>query len=239
MITVALPVYASPIAWLAMESLCRQVTYAKWELIIYEDEQYPNGEDFYRAYWERLKEAGCCLLLYRYNEKRISLAEKWQSIFLRANEKSIGIILQGADNYSDPNRIQKASDKFKDGYDWMYSPKILFYQIYKRKTILYDLPDSGIGSDMAISKKMAQQLPMEVKWSSVDSWIFDNLKRIKPNAKIYQDESGDWLNGLATDGENRISLERKKQFDNPQHPFYATRLQADIPKEIWDRLKAY
>ena len=49
-ITVGLPVYASPIVWLAMEGLCRQKNTCKWELIIYEDEEQALGIRFYKQY---------------------------------------------------------------------------------------------------------------------------------------------------------------------------------------------
>src|SRR3990172_13426350 len=111
MITAALPVYASEIAWLAMESLCRQKTNVKWELIIYEDEQYPLGENFYRQYQSRLHDVGCNTLLYKYSPERIPLSYKWREISLMANKSSLGILLQAADNYSEPNRIQMAHEK--------------------------------------------------------------------------------------------------------------------------------
>ena len=237
MITIALPVYASPIAWLAMESLCNQVTDVAWELIIYEDEEQPNGKDFYKSYSKNLVRAGCTRMLYLYSKRRIPLSFKWKEMAEKANDKSIGVLLQGADNYSEPLRIRKAHEILSQGYDWIYTPTSLFYHIHKKKYILYESKDIGIGADMAIKKELAQQLPDEVKWSSVDSWIFNNLKKIKPDAKIFQDLSENWRNGLATDGENRISLQRKKMFDNPVYPFYFTEIKSNLPIEIWNKLK--
>jgi len=60
-LSVALPVWNSKrIAWLPMESLCRQLKPScGWELIIFEEVHGEQlGEDFFRAYEERLKEAG-------------------------------------------------------------------------------------------------------------------------------------------------------------------------------------
>src|SRR3989304_7399092 len=126
MITVALPVYASPIAWLAMESLCRQKVNVKWELIIYEDEQYPNESKFYLQYKKRLKAAGGVSIIYTYSEKRIPLSYKWREMALMAHSDSIGIILQAGDNYSHPKKIQLGYDSIKTGYDWSYCPKTYF-----------------------------------------------------------------------------------------------------------------
>ena len=241
MISVALPVYASEIAWLAMESLCNQKTKCKWELIIYEDEQYPLGIEFYKQYSERLTKANCSYVYYKYSTKRITLSFKWKEISMDSNPHSVGVILQAADNYSEPNRIQTAFDKLSKGFDWLYTPKVIFYQIQSDQTILYDLEDIGIGSDMAISRNLAIQLPIEIKWSSVDTWIFESINKIKPFAKIFQDRSDNWKNGIATDGDNRISLNRKNLFVNPQPPFYITNIKAEdcIPKEYIDKLKLW
>lgn len=236
MITVSLPVYASPIAWLAMESLCNQKTDIEWELIIYEDEEQPNGKNFYRSYSKRLVRAGCTRMLYLYSQRRIPLSFKWKEMAEKSNEKSKGMLLQAADCYSEPNRIKTAFENFKNGCDWLYSPRGCFYQIHKKKFLLYENMDILIGLNMAIRKELAQQLPTEERWSSVDTWMQNNLIKIKPDAKIIQDLSGNWREGVDTDGRNRISLQRRKMFDNPLPPFYFTDIEPSIPTVVWEKL---
>lgn len=234
MISVCLPVYASPIVWLAMESLCNQKTNCKWELVVEEDEQYPMGEKFYCSYLLRLVKAGCIDIKYKYSEKRISLAEKWRSMAKDCNRNSIGILLQGADNYSSTNRIEKAAELFHNGADWIYSNKVIFYHVKKNKTLLYYCPGIGIGSDMGMRTELARQLPKEIKWSSVDTWLLNSLKQIKSDLEIVEYTFKDCPTGIATDGANRISLNRHKMFDNPVPPFYQTRYKLSdcLPKEI-------
>lgn len=240
-VSVCLPVYASPVAWVAMEGLCNQQTDQKWELLVIEDEQYPNGIDFYKKYSERLNKVGCVLVKYKYYEQRISLAEKWIEMFLRTSKNSLGILLQAADNYSEPLRIQNTFHLLDSGYDWSYCPNALFYSFQKRKTILYSLRDSGIGGDMAMSRELAIKIFPEVKHSSIDGWLFDNLKRIKPDLKINQDTTNNWKYGINTDGANRISLNRKKHFSSPQPPFYFTDINIEdyLPEYFYKQLKTY
>ena len=239
MISVCLPVYAQPIAWLAMEGLCAQTTTSKWELIIFEDEQYPNGIDFYKQYEYRLRIAGCFRVIYKYSPERISLSRKWKIMAQISHDKSIGILMQGGDNYPQPIRIQTAADKLMT-HDWISSPQIIFYHVKKKKTILYRKAGIGVGSDMAVRKELMLKLPDEVKWSSVDSWIFNLINKLK-RLKIYEDITSDWKNGVATDGANRISLQRHKMFYNPNPPFYKTNISMRhcVPARIADMLKKY
>ena len=135
-ISVCMPVYAQPVAWLAMESLCRQQTEVGWELLIYEDEQYANGIKFYQQYSERLSTAKCSSVKYKFFEKRISLAEKYVEMFLRTAPNSIGILLQAADNYSEPFRIQNTFHLL-NSYDWIYCPNALFYSFQKKNNFVF------------------------------------------------------------------------------------------------------
>src|SRR3989304_10600877 len=124
MISVCLPVYAQPIAWLAIEGLCAQKTKGEWELIIFEDEQYPNGMDSYKQYEYRIRAGGCIRIVYKYSSERTPLSRKWKSMARMNDNKSIGILMQGGDNYPQPHRIQTAADKLMT-YDWISSPQII------------------------------------------------------------------------------------------------------------------
>lgn len=240
-ITVGLPVYASPIAWLAMESLCRQKTTCDWELIIYEDEEQANGIDFYKQYSERLALVNCVSVHYKYEPERTSLSKKWCQISNIANEKSVGIILQASDCYSEPNRIQTSFNKMTEGYDWLHSARGIFFYIQKNKTIEFNIGDFQTGLNMCMNKSLVQKIQPEDKWSSVDHWLITNLLKIKPDLKTYLWEGDAFLHGLDTDGFNRISLKRRDNYLEPKPPFVSTHITADrcVPEEIYKRLIAW
>jgi hypothetical protein len=235
MITVALPNHACRITWLAMESLCRQITLDDWELIIYEDSDiYQGGKDFYMSYKERLGKAGCLRVKYMYSEERLSLSEKWATMAEMSHPDSIGMILQASDCYSEPLRINTAMAAFEAGMDWVQSQKGVFYNIITKQTMLFQ-KYTGTALNMAIAMKHARNLNDEERYSGVDSWLYNQLP---PDAKIYIDESDNWKNGVDTDGHNRISIERRKYYRNPQPPFYKTEIKIEelLPPAIIDKL---
>ena len=237
MITIALPNHASRIGWLAMESLCRQITTEKWELIVYEDsDTYQGGRDFYFSYKDRLEEAGCQQIKYLYSEERAPLSQKWKKMAELAHSESLGMILQASDCYSEPLRINTAIAAFREGYDWVQSPKGVFYHVKTAQTMLFNKPGLGTALNMAMSIEHAKRLNDEAKWSGVDSWLYNQLP---DNARIFIDKSSNWLNGVDTDGHNRISIERRSYYNDPKEPFYLTDLKIDdlLPVDIVKLLK--
>lgn len=239
MITVGLPVYASPIVWLAMESLCRQKTTCDWELIVYEDEDQAMGIEFYKQYSERLALVNCKAVIYKYSKDRLALSKKWCEMSNMAHEKSNGIILQAADCYSEPNRIQTAYDKMSAGYDWVHSASGIFMFIQTKQTIEFNKTrGTTTGLNMCMSKSLVQQIPPEDKWSGVDYWLITNLLKVKPNLKTYLCEDDDYLNGIDTDGFNRISMLRRDNYNNPIPPFFKTNIKASdcLPLEVYEKL---
>ena len=87
-------------------------------------------------------------------------------------------------------------------------------------------------------RELAIKIFPEVKYSSVDGWLFENLKKIKLDLKINQDTTSNWKYGFNTDGANRISTNRKKHFINPAPPFYHTQIniQEYLPTDIYKKL---
>lgn len=236
MITIALPVHACRITWLAMESLCRQVTVEPWELIVYEDSDiYQGGAAFYLSYMDRLQEVGCQRIDYIYTKKRIPLSQKWKEIAQAASPDSLGLILQASDCYSEPLRINTAVAAFRNGFGWIQSPKGVFYNIKTQDTMLYNNPKTGTALNMAIALKHALNLDDTERWSGVDWWLYDSLPDY---AEVFFDESSNWMNGVDTDGHNRISTERKLYYRNPKPPFYKTDLRISqlVPHDIFERL---
>ncbi len=236
MITVALPNYASEIAWLAMEGLCNQITNKAWELIIYEDSNIIlGGKDFYLSYKERLEKAGCISIKYVYSKDRIPLNYKWVKMTELAHKDSYGIILQASDAYSEPLRLATADYILSRGYDWLKSRQGVLYNTLTCKLMEYK--NDGInGFNMAISKRAISSMPKkEERWASVDHWLVTNLPA---DAKIFTDESENWRKGVGTDGYNRLSLQRREHYNNPKPPFYKTdiKIESILSKEIIERL---
>jgi len=247
LITVALPTYASKIVWLALEGLSRQRTNIKWELLICEDRVEGHGESYYKSWESRLQKAGCVNLKYievvREDNisNRIALSLKWRLIALNSSNSSLGMLLQASDCYSEPNRIETAYKLFNEGYDWINSRYGIFYHIYLQKCILFDSlsVNSPVGLNMGLSMKIAKQLPEEIKYSSVDNWIYTSIMKIKPDAKIYIDETSDnWKYGVDTDGENIISKKRSENYTNIKPPFKETDINIldNLPVEIKNKL---
>lgn len=234
MLTVGLPNYANDIAWLAMESLCRQVCTCEWELIIYEDSDKPLGNEFFSSYSERLKAVGCTRQVYINIPGRISLSRKWTEIWSIANKDSLGLMLQASDCYSEPRRIQKTFDALNTGCDWVQSPQGMFYHVKTGKTMMFT-QNGETGLNMAIAGKHLDNIEVKDLYSGVDYWLFSSIK----NPEIFNDFSVDWANGIDTDGYNRISLTRAKMYKNPKPPFCITHSSINstgLPVEIIYRL---
>lgn len=234
MITVALPNYASDIAWLAMESLCRQETNCEWELIVYEDSDRPLGKDFFMSYFPRLKPTGCKRIEYFYSSERVPLNQKWITMAEASDNDSLGIILQGSDDYSSPDRIRKTFESFKKETDWVQTDSAYFYNIRTKKKMKFEVSEWDNGVNIAISKRAMLQMPKdEEKWQGVDSWLHMNM----PSDYFFYDNI-ELSGGIFTDGFNRISLSRRKIYTNPTPPFYKTnkRLEELIPQEIIEML---
>lgn len=219
-LSVGLPVLANPFAWFAMEGLCGQTTRYKWELIIYEDSNDPNGEDFYKKYFDRL--ANCERIIYIYSEKRVSLSAKWRETLKYMHEDSLGLMLQASDCYSEPQRIKITYELLKSGCDWVHKKKGYFCNIQTKEMLLFNFRGCTTGLDMAISKEAMKYLPAEDKFIGVDNWLFVNASK-KPDFKIGVSNSDTWYQGLDTDGYNRISLDRVKLYRKPVNPFEFTK----------------
>lgn len=241
-ITIGLPTYNSKIVWLAIESLCNQQTNIDWELIICEDEIGANGEYYYNQWRDRLKESGCVRFKYvEVSEKtttsdRMALSLKWRVIVANSSASSLGLLLQASDCYSEPHRIQTAYDKFTAGYDWINSRYGIFYHIYEKKTILFDMNtvETYTGLNMAMGMDIARQLPNEIKFSSIDHWLFTSMMKIKPAYNVYIDLSNNWKRGVDTDGENIISVRRKNNYAETKPPFLRTDIKINdcLPKDV-------
>lgn len=232
MITIGLPVFESPIAWLAMESLCAQVTDEEFEIIVLEDGNKPLGEKFFTSYMERF--IYCSEIKYVNSPIRISLSEKWFMMKNLINEDSAGLLLQAADCYSEPNRLQSTAELLDQGFDWVHSKQGYFYNIDTRQIMLFNGKGCRTGLNMAISKRVLDILPKEVLWKNIDNWIFTNAKAKLKDFKTVWNDSLTWDKGVDTDGRNKISMLRRNQYVNPKDPFEKTavKIKAVLPDRI-------
>ncbi len=233
--TVALPIWnSSRIAWLCLESLCRQnKPVHDWELLVFEEQQPAMvGENYIRTYADRLKEVGCVRIHYITAFERIPLSQKWVRISKHASGTSKGFCLCAADNYYHPWLIQDA-EKAMEQYDWFITTSGYFYDFNLRKTILYRF-GGNIGLQMTAKTSLVQRMPMEVKNRGVDGWFYRNLHP----AKMLKDLSNHWRNTLCTNGLNNISKSRHTFFTRLRKPFYESdrTLEQIVPNDIYNKI---
>lgn len=241
--TVALPIWNSKrIAWLCMESLCRQVKPNDgWELIVFE-EDHPEkvGEEYIRTYEERLREVGCERLIFITSKKKFPLSQKWVIMANASAPTSKYFCLCGADDYYH-SHLLKESEAAITQADWCLTSRGYFYDFHRDKIIEYEI-NTLTGLHMAANTKLVRMIPMEVKNRGVDGWFSQNLIRLgrkyKGKLTCYLSYSDEWKHILCTNGLNNISKNRYKFFDNVQFPFYESdaKLENIVPEDIYIRL---
>lgn len=235
MITVGLPVWnGKEIAWLVMESLCRQKTTCQWELIVFEEKHdQACGEEFFDSYKKRLKDAGCELVYMTAKEKK-PLSYKWIDIAKKANKESKMFCICGADNYYQKHMVQDASDAYKEGHDWLTTRVGYFYNIHSGRFAKFSIrPQANTGLQMAVSTELLRNIPYVEKHKLLDNWMFNSCK--PERQKTLKKNFG----SLGTAGFNNISKKRGMRIDEQIPPFYKTdkKLSDIVPEEIEIRLR--
>ena len=233
--TVALPIWNScGIAWLCLESLCRQYKPEDdWELIVFEEQHVTMvGEEYIRSYEERLKEVGCVKVKYLTSTIRHPLSQKWIKIALASDETSEYFVLCAADNYYHPWMLLDFEKYIKEA-DWCIMTKGYFYDFLLDKVIKYDVILT-VGLHMAARTSKVRDFPMDEKWSGVDTWFSQRMTPVM----LRMDDSDHWKNTVCTNGMNNISKGRWKFFENILPPFYETetRLKEIVPEDIYVRM---
>jgi hypothetical protein len=233
--TVALPVWNSKaIAWLCMESLCRQFPPRdEWELIVFEEHhEEALGYKFFDGYRKRLDAAGCVKYGFMYANSKYSLSEKWVMIAKNASETSEYFCLCAADNYYSPYMLRDAEENIREA-EWSVTPKGYFYDLKLDKIVRYELP--GItGLQMTARTSMVISFPAEKINKGVDTWF---SRQMGSKATIFY--GNHWQNILCTNGLNNISTERQQLIRKCQSPFHETRMKLEriVPEDISKRLK--
>ena len=238
MISVALPIWNSKkIAWLCMESLCRQRTTVKWEVIVFEEKHGEAlGKVFYESYRDRLKKAGCIKLLYLTRDDRITLSEKWQIIAQACNKKSDMMCLCAADNYYHPLMIQDSHNAHTKGHDWFYTVKGYFLNFENGRIVIYNRPIADTGLQMAIKTSLARRIPPGIKkYRTIDCWVRRQCDPVKPLI----DNSDHWQWTLCTHGYNNISRKRGKSINEAKITFYPTsrKLKNIVPGDVIPKIE--
>ena len=258
-LTVALPLYkGKDIAWLALESLCRQkdVNF-KWELLIVEEKEDCYGLEKIKEYVSRLKQVGCVRLDYVPLDRWVPLSDKWKHLATMASDTSECFLLQAADCYAQPYRLKETRDLFKKDkeIDWVQSEEGLFYDIYHKKGAIFDhslcFISTGQGHkqhkcalNMAIKtsliKKLFQARGVHAM-RGVDGFLFRTLASLKGSSlKVEWNRSNNWKLGFDTDGLNNISWDRTFYIRDGRPPFKklpdGEKVEDYIPADILSKL---
>lgn len=256
--TVALPMYRSKdIAWLALESLCRQKDVDfEWELIVIEEMQECFSEKKLITYSERLKNAGCQRIFYKQIHRWIPLYIKWKKIAEEVSPTSKAFLLKAADCYSQPYRLRETYDLMvKRGYDWVASQQGAFYDIKSELLVIYDGRQGIVskfgkkgktvgGLNMAIKPHFIKEMPYAVISRRVDTAIIKAAREIcKDNKSIFRtvyNESDNWKYGVDTNGLNNISSKRLEAMKSNPQVFKKTDMTIEdiLPEDVVIKLKS-
>jgi len=232
--TVAMPVWeAKDIAWLSMQSLCRQVNVSfGWEFIVFEEKHVGQlGEDWFRGYYDRLEKVGCVKFQYITQEEKITLGEKWALMGRAADENSKFFALWAADDYSHKYRLADAMEAMNKGRDWFSMGGSYFYDFITNKIIVYrKVGRYGTGIQMCAATGLIRKLPVVPRAKIVDFWVAGNANP----QNILRDKSDHWRGTLCTNGFNTISKKRRRYFTDPVFPFKASHVKLGniVPSDI-------
>ncbi len=252
--SVLLPMFRSKhIAWVQLESLCRQVRVDfEWELLIAEElHDETLGEALVRSYETRLESVGCTRLQYTPVRGWITLGAKWKMLLLQTSPSSALFFPSAADIYSAPQRLSRLHRlflKYPDG-DWFIPATAIDYDILTGKAVMRDMeqmrtlnkPDiAGFAAAGSLLRQAAALFKVDQMITLVDGKIWAYCKQIRPQGmKIIRDYSAMWKYGLNVNGLGNIS-DRTDVFSlkigAPWVP-YPNDLARTIPKDVLNRLK--
>ena len=254
-LTVALPIYNSKkIAWIAFESLVRQVgVNFSWELIIAEEDGSQKiGDTLCLKYLEALKDVGCSGIVFLELKEWMPLFQKWMLIYKHSSIKTSNIfMLQAADCFSQVHRLRETMDIFtRKDPDWVQTQRGHFYNIPQDSLALYDhrtlykhankiVRNHPCCLNMAIKHDLMSSLEEVYCSKGVDSTIFRQIEKKKGKIKVILNESDSYLTGIDTDGYNNLSLGRRDSIRNIQPPYVEPThtLEQILPRDILKKLK--
>ena len=222
--TVAMPCYrANKIAWLALESLCRQKDIDfEWELIICEEEhEQMIGDWTINEYITRLIDAGCRKIVYLHLDRWVLLAKKWQIIGQHMSDTSEAFMLHAADCYSGAQRLKMSYDQVvKNGIGWYDFKRGYFYSFISNRVILYDF-DGQTNLCMCFQSKYAHRIPNTDMKNGIDYFLLKHCLSKNRGLRILHDKTL-IEDSVDTHGLNNISVHREEFFDSKPQIFHPT-----------------
>ena len=223
-LSVALPCFhADKIAWLALESLCRQKNIDfEWELIVCEEEhEQMIGDWSLNEYIERLMNVGCKRIVYLHLDRWVLLAKKWQIIGKHISDTSQAFMLQAADCYSGSKRMKMTYDAVvKEGVDWFDFKRGYFYSFISNRVILYDY-DGHTNLCMCMKAEYARTIPSTTMQRGIDYFLQQHCSVKNRNLNIVHSNEI-MKDSVDTHGMNSISIYREKFFNSRADIFKKT-----------------
>jgi len=248
-LTVGLPMFnCKHIGWLALESLCGQISVDfGWELIVCEEQdEYMFGSEEVAKFEERLRQVNCLNIRYISIDEWIVLSRKWKIIADKMASTSRVLFPVAGDNYLPPTILSEIHEIFQDkSADWTQVKKGWWLDLLTHKYYLFDHDHPGykhpVSINFAINSRLTKNLVPMNSIRSNDSWLYKQA--IVANAgkplNVCWNNSDSWQHALWTRGLNNLS--------SPQGNFRGQRISAPwveididikqyIPKDIVDRL---
>ncbi len=229
--TVAMPLFnMKEISTLTLESLCKQKTNYKWELLVCEElNDNCLSEKKLMEYKDKLKLAGCIRIKYIGIKKWIPLGQKWKLLSENASNTKC-FILQAGDCYSHNLRIEETCNAFNKGYNYYDEEQGYFYSYRLNKTILFKPNlkyEHPCRLNMTWETNLIKKLPNNNIKQNVDTFLYRTLSKIKKlkkyrNTNLYE-------NGVDIDGYNIITS-RDEFFLKKNNIFMETSI--DITKNL-------
>lgn len=213
-LSVLLPLFrAENIAWLSLESLCRQedIDFG-WELIIIEEIfDSPFGLDKLKEYWDRLQKVGCKKIKYISIQKWMPLSAKWYFLVKECDKNSEIVAFSSADIYSSKKRLSKQFKVLKEtDYNWYKISGNIVYDISSSKHVRIKLPqERNDNCSPATKKNLLQKLPLICLKKHVDSWRFKILKKHGINF-FYDDTQDLQIDTVNVNGLNNLTQRKDR-----------------------------
>ena len=134
-------------------------------------------------------------------------------------------VFHAADDHPPLNKLKTAYKALKKGHDWVAYKKYILHDLIHGRNVMFDSDSINWtpGNLIACKTESMLSLPYSTIKKGVDKWLFNNIAP----TNIFYDKSDSWKTGFCTDGLNNISVNRKKNFDIPERPFFSTDLEID------------
>ncbi len=233
-----------------MESLRRQVDAPFWELILWDD-----GEDCFdvlKTFVGKLPQ--CQRIVYRAIDSSwhrkdgalqgiFPLIDKWIGMAFDSSPQSKAYVLQASDCYSSPKRLWLHGQHFEKK-ECLFSTqrKGCFYNLLTREKMLYQSQKNSNHLNMALKTCDMRKITPIDRNKRIDSYLLACARKRNPKGRIFFFEELDgqeWQYSLDTDGANRISMGRRKRYQDIQAPFEQFSGELKLPKVVVQFLKNY